>query len=254
MFGFQSGSDSQDRIHSGYAIVNTPLDLANPANEPHVAFHVYEASDMADCNVLDDFMRATIATPNYGLAAMFGSGRINRNLPVFPLNSAASALDSQMWRFDTMAQGEHLGASLKWMGDANSPRDPHDPTKDRRKHLAIMGDPSLRLHILAPPVGPAAGGLLSVTANGAGITAMISWNPSSDIPTTSGNWGYHVYRATSPDGPFTASISGLVSGTSFTDPSFGPGSGTKFYAVRAAKLTTSGCGSYWNLSQSTFSF
>ena len=153
-----------------------------------------------------------------------------------------------------MAQGEHLGASLKWMGDANFPRDPHDLTKDRRKHLAIMGDPALRLHVLAPPVGPATGGLLSVTVSGSGITATIAWNSSSDIPTTSGPWGYYVYRATSPDGPFNAPISGLVSGTSFIDNSYRYITGTKYYAVRAAKLTTSGSGSYWNLSQSTFSY
>ena len=138
------------------------------------------------------------------------------------------------------------------MGDANalSVRDPSDPSKDRAKHITIIGDPSIRLHVLAPPTGPLAGGLLSVT--GSGSSTVVSWTASADISGTAGTYGYYVYRSTSQNGPFTSPVSGLITGTAFPD-TMAP-SGQNFYLVRGAKLNTSGSGTYWNLTQPAYSF
>src|SRR6185369_8186567 len=83
----------------------------------------------------------------------------------------------------------------------------------RYVHLALMGDPTLRQHVVAPPG--------SVAVVDAWPAANVSWTPSADAVA-----GYHVYRATSPLGPFTRLTSNVVSGTAFTDPSPPAGSST----------------------------
>src|SRR5262249_52352890 len=98
-----------------------------------------------------------------------------------------------------------------------------------------MGDPTLRMHVVAPPTN-----LLGAT-NGGGLT--LSWNASSDSVA-----GYHVYGSSSPNGPFTRLTSSLVSGTTYTvnNPS------NTTYMVRAVKLETTPSGSYFNPSQGAF--
>jgi hypothetical protein len=103
-------------------------------------------------------------------------------------------------------------------------------------HVALMGDPTLRLL----PVAPAAGlnGTLATTG------ATLSWTASSDAVA-----GYHVYRATSPNGPFTRITTTPVTGTQFVDTSATAG---LTYMVRAVKLEITPSGSYQNASQGAF--
>jgi hypothetical protein len=66
--------------------------------------------------------------------------------------------------------------------------------------------------------------------------------------------GYWMYRSPSLDVPFTNRVSPtLISGTFFTDPS-PPGGLHVFYLVRAAKLETTGSGSFTNLSQGALTY
>jgi fibronectin type 3 domain-containing protein len=103
-------------------------------------------------------------------------------------------------------------------------------------HLALLGDPTLRLS----PVQPVAG----LSASGSG-KARLSWNASPD----SNIQGYYIYRASSSDGPYSRIKSDFVTGTSFSDP---VSSGTYVYMVRAIKLEQSGGGTYLNPSQGAF--
>src|SRR2546430_13744543 len=100
-------------------------------------------------------------------------------------------------------------------------------------HVALMGDPTLRLHPVTPP------GTLGGTA-GVG-SATLTWTPSTDSVT-----GYYVYRATSANGPFTRLSGSLLNTTTFVDTSALSGA---TYMVRAVKLENTPSGSYYNASQ-----
>ena len=100
-------------------------------------------------------------------------------------------------------------------------------------HIALMGDPTLRMHPVAPPSG--------LTANGVNL----NWTASPDSVA-----GYHVYRAATAAGPFTRLTPSLLGGTSFSD--LNALAGTSAYMVRAVKLENTPSGTYFNLSQGAY--
>src|SRR5581483_10921477 len=86
-------------------------------------------------------------------------------------------------------------------------------------HIALMGDPALRMH----PVLPA--GNLSASPASGGV--RLNWSVSSDTVV-----GYHVYHASSLGGPFTRLTSSTpLNSTTFVDTTGASGSGV--YMVRA---------------------
>jgi hypothetical protein len=107
----------------------------------------------------------------------------------------------------------------------------------RYVHLSLMGDPTLRQHVVAPATG------VAVTDTPAG--ADVTWTASPD-PVA----GYHVYRAPAPGGPFTRLTQAAVAGPTFAD--LLPPTGPVTYMVRALQLETTPGGSYWNLAQGAF--
>ena len=109
-------------------------------------------------------------------------------------------------------------------------------TDDGFVHVALMGDPTLRMHIVAPPSA------LLVSSNGSG-GVTVSWNASPDTVL-----GYHVYSAPTSAGPFTRLTTNLLTGLNYTDPVVS----SNVYMVRAVKLEVSGSGSYYNPSQGIF--
>ncbi len=109
---------------------------------------------------------------------------------------------------------------------------------DNDVYHALMGDPSLKMWVVAPV------GTLTGTKSG---SVNLQWGASSE----SGIAGYNVYRSASPTGPFTKLTPTAITGTSFTDAS--PLVGNATYMVRVLKLmTTNSGGSYWELSQGKF--
>ena len=104
-------------------------------------------------------------------------------------------------------------------------------------HIALMGDPTLRLH----PVVPAS------ALNGVAGTGQLNltWVASPDPAIV----GYHVYRASSATGPFTRLTNSPVANTAFTDSG---ATGGATYQVRAVKLEITPSGSYFNASQGIF--
>ena len=102
-------------------------------------------------------------------------------------------------------------------------------------HIALMGDPTLRMHVVAPV------GNITGSTNSGGLS--LSWTASSDSVL-----GYHVYAATNSSGPFTRLTSKPVTALIYTDTS----SGASSYMVRTVKLETSASGTYYNLSQGAF--
>ena len=164
----------------------------------------------------NDFLRAPLGTTTYTLAAAW-AGRPH-------------------WFFHHLALGETLGYCTR-LSQNNSGL--YRPTQfTRQVHIALMGDPTLRMHVVLPPSG-----LTASVTNG---SVTVTWNASADANVV----GYHVYRATSAGGPFTRLTgSSPLTVRSFTDS---PSTGSYTYMVRAIKLETSPSGSYYNASQGIF--
>ena len=112
----------------------------------------------------------------------------------------------------------------------------------RGVHVSLMGDPTLRLHVVAPPVD------LKVSRTGAGSLAALNWRPSADANDPDFR-GYHVYGASRRSGSFQLlSQAGPIRINSYQTA---PGAGPSFM-VRAVKLQRTLSGSYYNASQGVF--
>ena len=188
-------------------------DFAN--TEIKTVFTAFLGSYFGDWDNESAFLRAPLGS-GYALATAWG-GRPH-------------------WFFHPMGLGEPIGAASK-LSQNNRYGGLYAGQNwgTRQVHVTLLGDPTLRMHPVIPPV--------NVTATAGTVT----WTASTDTAIQ----GYQVYRATSANGPFTK-ISGNtpISNLFFTDPA--PLSGG-VYMVRAVKLEQSGSGTYLNLSQGAFS-
>jgi hypothetical protein len=103
--------------------------------------------------------------------------------------------------------------------------------------MALMGDPSLRHHMILPPKNA----LLETNTGKDQVT--IKWNASSE----SNVIGYHLYRSQKSSGGYGSPINAsLIEGNSYTDNQ--PYEGTNHYLIKAVKITETGSGSYINMS------
>jgi len=182
--------------------------------DTQVVFTMLYGSYFGDWDSQNNFLRAQLGTTTYTLTSAW-AGQPN-------------------WLFHHMALGENIGFSTRLTQNNNLTY--FADGYARYVHVALMGDPSLRMHPVAPPSG------LSVATNASGGVA-VSWNASPDTVL-----GYHVYRAPTAAGPFTRLNTNLLAGISYTDPAVT----TNVYMVRAVKLELSGSGSYSNASQGIF--
>ena len=188
-------------------------------NDPKAVFTLLYGSWLGDWDSEDNFQRAVLALPSLGLTCGW-SGRPH-------------------WFMHHMAMGEPIGFSTLLTQNNRSEGLYRNEQNNcaGQIHIALMGDPTLRMHVVAP-----ASGVESVN-NGNGVN--LNWKASTDDVL-----GYHVYRALNPNGPFTRVTPQLVKETSFTDHSVAALSST--YMVRAVKLETSASGTYYNASEGTF--
>jgi fibronectin type 3 domain-containing protein len=106
--------------------------------------------------------------------------------------------------------------------------------------MGLMGDPTLRLHVISPAK--------DLTASFSGSDVELSWSPSSD-PVL----GYYIYRSDEYNGHYTLLNNTPVDSTTYTDKCIEE-SGKYFYMVRATLLQNSPSGSYYNLSQVVFTY
>jgi hypothetical protein len=183
--------------------------------DTQVIFTMLYGSYFGDWDSQNNFLRAQLATATYTLASAW-AGQPN-------------------WFFHHMALGEPIGFSARLTQNNNGITYLANGYAGY-VHVALMGDPTLRMHIVAPPTN-----LVAVANGSSGVD--LNWNASPDTVL-----GYHVYRAPTAAGPFTRLTTDLITGTSYTDPAVT----TNIYMVRAVKLEVSGSGSYYNASQGIF--
>jgi hypothetical protein len=178
-------------------------------------FNLLFGSWLGDWDHEDNFLRAPLAT-DYGLVSAW-SGRPH-------------------WFMHPMGAGETIGYVARSAMNNAGLYQTQINSAQNRIHIALMGDPTLRLHPVAP-----VGNLNGFTS---GNTIALTWNASPDSAIV----GYHVYRGSLASG-FTRVTGSPVTSTHFTDTNGNAGAA---YMVRAIKLEDTPSGSYHNPSQGAF--
>ena len=139
------------------------------------------------------------------------------------------------WHFHHMGLGENIGYAQKLAVNSTS-YDSHNFA--RYAHIALMGDPSLTMYVLAPPDN------LQLTASGNGVN--LSWQASSDQVL-----GYNVYRRDTLYDIYRKVNDELITSLSYSDNDL-LSPGMQMYSVRAVKLLTTPSGSFFNISSGAY--
>ncbi len=179
------------------------------AGSVNTVFNAHFGSYYGDWNTNDNVLRAVIAAEGVSLTSVW-SGR-------------------PATQFYGMALGQTIGECVQAAMNQGSSAYLHIGYNAKSTHIALMGDPTLRLH----PVAPASSPVCEVN----GTSATLSWAPPSK-PVV----GYHIFRSDAGQ-PFTRRSTALVTGTTFSDTEVSP---TTRYLVRSVKLEISASGSYFN--------
>lgn len=162
-----------------------------------------------DWDHADNVLRAPLAN-RFGLASVW-SGRPH-------------------WFFHPVGLGETLGYAARLTQNNTTLYQNQRNNSAGSIHVALMGDPTLRLYPVAP--------VTQLQRSG----GVLTWTASTD----SGIVGYHVYRRAG-DGSFARLTTTPIAGTSYTDPA-----SAATYMVRAIKLETTPSGTFYNASQGVF--
>jgi hypothetical protein len=178
---------------------------------PKAVFNMLFGSYFGDWEFDNSFLKAPLASSGYGLSSCW-AGR-------------------PYWLNHHMALGETLGYST-WITMRNTCYQ-SDGSNFNRISINLMGDPTLRMHPVAPPKN-------LLVSNGA-----LSWTASAE-PVI----GYCIYRKNLSTGNFTKIATTSNTETTYIDLNAVVGEDN--YMVRALKLEVSNSGSYLNLSQGAF--
>jgi hypothetical protein len=188
-------------------------------NDVQSVFTMFLGSYFGDWDSQNNFLRAALGSSSYTLTSVW-AGRPH-------------------WFFHHMGLGEPIAHStLLSQNNGNGGLYSAANTGSREVHVALLGDPTLRMHPVLP--------VSQFTATHSSSGVSLAWSASPDA----GVVGYHVYRASSTAGPFTRlTPENPVTATSLSDT---VSLGTHTYMVRAVKLQRSAGGTYFNASQGIF--
>ncbi len=184
-------------------------------HNPKSVFTMLFGSYFGDWDSQNNFLRAPLAASGWTLTSCW-SGR-------------------PYWIMDHMELGECIGYSARLSQNNNSTYLYNYAATF--SHIALMGDPSLRLHTVYTADSLTATPLINQVA--------LQWNASPDSVL-----GYYAYRLDTVSGFYTRINPALITGLNYID-SF-PNNNRNYYMVRAVKNELSGGGSYYNLSQGVF--
>lgn len=181
-------------------------------SESKIAFYLLMGSYFGDWLFQNDFLRATIATPNHGLAAVW------------------LGKDFTYWQLHGLGVGEPLGQGLVH-SIRHGNYDEDQAYDDGETWMSIIGDPTLRMTITAPPIN------LQYNAG------TLSWQAGES---NCQGCEYYIYHAGSMAGSFQR-IAGPLTSTVLNSA---PASGVLM--VRKARPVTTGSATFINLSQGAF--
>jgi fibronectin type 3 domain-containing protein len=182
----------------------------------NTVFTMRFGSYSVDWNDPDNVLRCILASAPSGLTCSWSGGPFNRS----------------GWFYHPMALGYTAGYSARYTQQTF----PEVRGQDCFVYMCLMGDPTLRLH----PVAPASNLVAATYADGVALNWGAAQGPVR---------GYAVYRAPTMDAPFVR-LTEPVTGRAFfdSDPSAGP----CVYMVRAVVREQSPSGTYFNQSQGIF--
>jgi len=184
------------------------------AKPTKAVFTLLFGSYFGDWNSRDNLLRAPLAAESHGLVAVW-AGRPH-------------------WYLHPLGLGETIGYCTR-LTQNNLGLYPPAGAFAGGVHVALMGDPTLRLHVVAPPS--------SLACKAEGGKTTLTWSPSPDA-----GLGYHVYSGMDEKGPFTRLTETPIRETTFTATS----AKAALYMVRAVKVETGSSGSYVNASEGVF--
>ena len=167
----------------------------------------------------------------------FGDWDTTDNLLRAPLAGRGTSLASVWagrphWHLYPMGLGETIGYSTRLTQNSNMLGTFNIGVNEM--HVSLMGDPTLRLHPIAPPRN-------LHTLKSSPTTNLLRWQPSPDTIA-----GYHIYVSLSPGGPFRRLTTVPVVARRFSVLN---STRTRTFMVRAVKLEWTASGSYLNQSQ-----
>ncbi len=136
------------------------------------------------------------------------------------------------WYFHHMALGDNIGYSFI-QSINNRPNYSQSGLWKRSIHLALMGDPTLKMYYSAPPS--------NLQLLEAGNFVELTWTAAPGVD------GYHVYRKDSLSGLYKKVNDALITGNTFTDTDF-ESNGDFYYTVRSVDLLENNSGSFYNVS------
>jgi hypothetical protein len=200
-------------------------DLVLSTYEPQVFFYLLGGSYFPDWNWCSQygctntgFLRACLSTSTNGLAAVWARERLSP--------------DAGPWKMDRLALGHHLGAMLQDTIAAYA--------SQSSRTVFVLGDPTLTAFVTAP-----ARNLSASTNYTGGFHVVLNWVDSSEEDM------YYVYRGSSIENALTNSLACLAQNTTNYNDWSATTNQTHTYLVRAAKLVSTGAGSFHNLSRAT---
>ncbi|MFP4369770.1 MAG: hypothetical protein ACLFR2_09335 [Candidatus Kapaibacterium sp.] len=189
-------------------------------NPVKAAFLFFLGSYLADWDSENNILRSGLASDPYVLAACF-TGR-------------------PYWHIHHMGMGKPIGYSYKISINNLGLYDDHGKFGHRFNHIALMGDPAIRLHVAKPPRD------LSVNYINSSKIIELSWND----PEPESAAQYHVYKAFKKKGPYNRITELPITKNNFIDSSIHPG--YNYYMVKSIELETRGEGTYYNTATGIF--
>ncbi len=212
LFGFGAGSGTYT---SASGITTSTSCAQNPTK---VSFNFLFGSYFGDFDNADNLLRSHLANETHGLSACWGA--------------------RPYWGVYRMALGDTLGDIMRTVYNERSSSYYHGGLMQRDVHAALLGDPTLRAH----PVAPSGAGIASPASDG----TALQWEGSVETELL----GYHVYRAAPESLQFTRLTASPIASTSYTDTI--PLGTDVIYMIRAIKMQDTPSGSYTNASQGIY--
>lgn len=180
----------------------------------------------------------TVFTMLFG--SYFGDWDNENNVLRSPLASNGMVLANvwacvPQWYLHHMALGETIGFCTSL--SQNNSTEYSAFWGNRVVHTALMGDPTLRMHVVKP-----VSEFIAETDNS---TVNLSWETPDDLII-----GYNIYRSNDMNGDFERINDLPVTESNYSDQS--PLYAKNIYMLRALKIEVGGSGSYYNMSQGVF--
>ena len=196
--------------YTSCSTVATTTDFAT--RNVNAVFTMLMGSYFGDWDNQNNLMRAAIAADGHTLSCCWAG--------------------KPAWHFHHMALGHNVGYSTRIT--QNNHLLYMIGYGGRQIHISLLGDPTLRLIPVKPPVD------LVLEEVPPGEVRMAWTAPAEAV------LGCHVYRARSASDAFTRISADIIEDTSYVD--IEPLPGRNVYMVRAVKLETTASGTYLNLS------